>query len=459
RDRLIEVVNEFCDLRAKHKIRLRFMDPLVTINIQNTPQNLPGWDIPTLLPARISLWDEVKRLQSATELLDGLSDPYMYLGFMANRYDPILRNLGIEPNTLRMLEFQQGPFVPTIKRMAHARLIWAQKIRDEQAGRKSSLDSLKQLHGMLKIKLSDNFDLLFLQIKQMEFLIKLIGTADQHKVDDIYMVNLLPVRKIDEMADPTGQKRLVSEIHFDQVPYGFTFGARPGASPAWGPGMTEEGMPFGGGAGMPPGGEFGPMPGAAVGPMPAEGVGPAPPVGAAVGPAGEAAVGPVPGAVPGMPAPGAPVLKPTPITPEAMFEPTPTPEPMPQGQYVGTAVPIRIGFTASWDIAMGFLYSISHNQNPFELDSVTIRSGQTGKVLVEATVVPMARVEGVQAFYAPAPTTSTLTTATVAAATMPDAGVPGPGAAVSAPTTGTAPTLPAAVATSPSAPAPSPPTP
>lgn len=99
----------------------------------------------------------------------------------------------------------------------------------------------------------------------------------------------------------------------------------------------------------------------------------------------------------------------------ATLEPTPTPTPQPNfgGEWMGTAVPIQVGFIAPYEPAMNFLYVISHNRNPFEIDSLRIATmlGEGGKILCLATLTPMAWIKHVELFYMPMVTTGTVTPA------------------------------------------------
>jgi hypothetical protein len=104
------------------------------------------------------------------------------------------------------------------------------------------------------------------------------------------------------------------------------------------------------------------------------------------------------------------------------FEPTPTPAPMPVpgGEWIGNAVPIRIGFVATWETALNFVYVISHNRNPFELDSWELKAALGGKIQTDVTVMPMAWIKLMDIFYAPPGTTATA----MAAAPPPAPGSP-----------------------------------
>jgi len=389
--RLVELIEQICDLRAKHpKIRLTFMDW----------RNYQGWDIPSQLPSGIPLWDLVEKLRNIALTLSVLKNPVEQQAARAE-YNKYLRGLGVNPDFLDpynpySIGYRYGELVPLIKRIAHARLIWAQKEKDEKSPTaRIPITALDDLYGLLDIKLPEDPEVLFHAIKQLQFFLKLVKMAEETGVDEITSATLLPVRKIDMAGDENNKPRLLPEQHFDHF-FQDTVGgwqatrpnwpAAPGVRPGWGPApspprMEEVSVD---GRWTPPGGS---------------------------GPGGTAPTG-------------------TGMTQLGGFEPAsvPTPQPLTGGDWIGNSVPIRFGYVASWETALNFVWVISHNRNPFEVDSWELRSVPGGKIQAEVTVAPMAWVKMIDALYAP-PSTATVT----AAVAPPPARVGGPAAAAAPP--------------------------
>ena len=353
-DQLVQLINQVSQLRQAHpKLRLTFLDW----------GNGEGWDIPSELPSNLSpqlMWDHVEKLSVSAMMLKYLDNP---IERMVKRmeYNADLLRLGVNAANVTVIR-KHGELVPLVKRLAHARLIWERKEKDEKgAGIVIPIATVEDLYTVLEINIPENLEILFHGIKQFELLLKLIDLAEQHGVEDIRTVELLPLRKIDqiiEAIDGVPKPRLVPEIHFDQRQI---FGGRlMGYERGY---MSEEDMYE----------------------------------------ARYARPGP-PGAVrPGMPGFGR--------RPGDSLEPTPTPPPQPiaGGMWMGNAVPIRVGFVAPYQTALSFLYVISHNRNPFEIDSLRITTmfGEGGKILSVATLAPMAWVQGLEVYYNP--TTPTVT--------------------------------------------------
>ncbi len=371
---LLDVIGQVCDLRTQQfkNVKLTFLD---------ARPDYTGWDLPrpSDYERSLALWDQLSRLQNTVRMLD-VMEPSPQRMALQQRYEAELAALRIviQPN-LVMLRELAGELVPTIKKIAHARLIWAQKEKDDKAaGIAVPIKTKEELDTLLKITYPTDPYLIFHYTKQLQFLLRLIKIADEQGIEEIFFVKLLPLRKVDQVTDPnTKMMRLVSEMHFDQIPLppGYTRGAY-GAATGWRPGMP--GMP------VVPGGAWAPT---------APGWGAAP-----RGDYGDEEEGGY-GRVISTATPADP-LNPT---------PTPTPSPVEGGQWIGNAVPIRIGFAASYENALNFLYQISHQRNPFELDRMQMISLPGGKIQIDVTVAPMAWVVGLEGFYAPQGTTRPLT--------------------------------------------------
>jgi hypothetical protein len=372
--RLLEQVTEVTQLRQKYaaQLRLPFLDWTDRRPTAADPRTGEGWDVPSRLPSnlrRSEIWDAVENLNDSKLALDVLQNPAERMAERVRTYNPLLQSLGIDPNRLRDVA-QHGGLVPLIKRVAHANLLWAQKQQDEQAGDiRIPVDSKDDLFNLLEVELPEDMDALRNAIKQLEFLLRLIDLAAKSSIEEVRKVNLHPVRKIDQIITEDQRLRLVPEIHFDQnIPQA---GARR-------PGRRRTYVPEDDGSMYAPD---------------------------------------TPGVRPRVPRQVDPRFQTgrrTGITDEPVdpLKPTPTPEPIPRrgGDWIGDAVPITIQFLASWENTLNYLYVISHNRNPFDIDSLALGSfeGSGGNVIGEATVVPMTLVKGLEALYAPV-TTSTLT--------------------------------------------------
>jgi len=380
---LIEVINQIADLRKTHKnIRLSFLDW----------NNGAGWDIPSRLPPNLSslkMWDLVDKLRVLALTIKVLNNPVERQAKMAE-YNGYLAQLGIDANHLAVIS-RYGDIVPTVKKLAHARLIWTQKLQDEKRGvARIPIKTREELHELLQIRLPEDPEVLYHTIKQLRFLLKLVALAEKNEVEEIRNVRLQPIRKIDQIIE-NGKPRLVSEIHFDQQAIlgrqAFWQAARSAPRTGWGRQPAT-------------GGRY--------------------PYGTATGPYGS----------PGMQGPGGTGTQGGGM---GMLEPTPTPEPqpVPGGVWIGNAVPIEMGFVAPWEKALNFLYVVSHNHNPFEVDSVRFQTifGEGGKVFAIATFVPMALVDGLQMYFQPQ-TTQTLTAASPPRPGGPVGRGPGPRAPV-----------------------------
>jgi hypothetical protein len=394
-DRLLELINQVCDLRKTHpKLRLTFLDWH-----QNQPDN-PGWDIPSQLPTGIPLWDLVDKLRNNALTLRVLSNP-LERQRARLEYNGYLRVLGINPDVLDpfsqfSLAFRYGDLVPLIKRIAHARLIWDQKLKDEKGGgTRVPIATMDDLYSLLEVKVPEDPELLFNAIKQLQNLLKLIKMAEEQQIEEINNVVLLPLRKVDMAGDENNKPALMPEQHFDHF-----FNPALGA-----PGTVLPNWP---GAAMRPN-----WPGAA--PQPAPGM------------MEEVGVGgtnwQAPGAA-GRPAPAAAMAQ-TPGEPQAPAIPEPIP--LQGGMWIGNIMPIRFGFIASWETSLNFVYVISHNRNPFEVDSWDLKASMGGKIQTDVTLAPMARVQTVEALYAPETTTAPAVAAVRALA--PAAPMPAPGPA------------------------------
>ena len=398
-DRLLELIYEVCDLRNKYpKMRLTFLDWR-----PNQPDN-PGWDVPSQLPTGIPLWDLVDKLRNNALTLRVLSNP-LERQTARMEYNTYLRTLGVnadlfDPFNPYSLAFRYGDLVPLIKKFAHARLIWAQKGKDEKSGTaRFPISSIDDLYALLEIKVSDDPEELFHAIKQLQDLLKLIKLADDGGVEEINKVVLPPMRKIDMTADENKKLILVPETHYDHF-----FMPSPAI-----PGMMNPGWPVPGGAMYPgatyPGATY-PAPtypaptypgGWPTAPHPGGGMEVVAAPGTVWPPASGGQVMP-PGSYPGQPG----VLQPT---------GTPPPQPVVNGEWIGNAVPIRMGFVASWSNTLSFVYTISHNRNPFELDAWELKAAPGGKIQSDVTVAPMAWIMAFDRFFAP--TTGTVTAAAI----------------------------------------------
>jgi len=407
-DRLLELIGEVCDLRKRHaKIRLTFLDwrPGQPDPWRPTQAD-PGWDIPSELPTGIPLWDLVERLKNNALTLRVLDNP-LQREMARQEYNNNLMMLRVNPDILdpnpfnpNSLAYRYGDLVPLIKKVAHARLIWAQKEKEEKVGNiRLRVSTLDELYDLFEIRLPDNPEVLLHAIKQLQFLLQLMDLAEKQGIEEINRVVLLPTRKIDVAAEEENKARLLPEQHFDHFFLPEQEGVMPG-TPGWPvmPGYPRPGWPG--------------WPGAA-----------------AAG--GEEEGGPIPG-TPGIPSvAGQPGM--------AQFA-VPEPVPLQGGVWMGNAVPIQVGFIASWETALDFVWVISHNRNPFEIDQWKLKTTpQGGRIQNVVTTVPIAWVGMIEGLYAPAVTTGTAPTA-VAAAPQP-AAAPAPAAPPPAPAATPAPPI------------------
>lgn len=359
--RLLELIDQVIDLRKTHRnIRLSFLDW----------QNGEGWDVPDRLPPGLlagKIWDYVTKIRETARLMRFVPN-LAERNRLRMQYETDLLSLGVDSNRLRAVA-RHGQLVPLIKRLAHARLIWQQKLDYEKtSGASAPIQKIEEVYTLLEVRLPEDPETLFHSIKQLEFLLRLVDLAEKRGVEEIRVVDLLPVRKVDDIP-VEGQKRLlVPEIHFDMQQGRFPSATGLAMRRSWE--RTRRDME-----------------------------------------------------VRGWTSPRAPVVQPT--RQQDMMEPTPTPTPQPVGDWVGDVVPIRITFRASWETNLRFLYELNHNHNPFDIDSLRISTvfGEGGKVETRVTVVPWSVIQGIKPFFAPE------TTSTVAAASPPGA-APGRRAAV-----------------------------
>lgn len=364
---LLDVIDRVIDLRTtRTKIGLSFMGWRPN-NV--APSFGTGWDIPSQLPPNLSgaqMWDQVDKLRVTELELRHLENP-LQAQLKREEYNAYLRNLGIEPSRFQAIE-ENGDLVLVVKKLAHARLIWTRRQPDLARGVAVPIQDVDQLYSLFEIELPEDEKILFHRIRQFEFLERLIHLAERSKVEDIRSVKLDPIRFIDlvlDEGDPS-KPRLVPEMHWDQMA---ASGRGTGAWTWWG-GEDEEAMYRGRGNAWRAarGGAFAPAPGAGLG-----------------------------------------------LQGRMTPTPTPSPQPIMGGTRIGHAVPLTVEFDATWENALEFLYAMSHNHNPFEIDKVRLQTifGEGGKIRTEVTVVPMAWVEGLQAFYQPEGTTTTVATVSV----------------------------------------------
>jgi hypothetical protein len=416
--RFLKLVYDLLDRRrARRGVDLAFFD------WNPAPQQLGpqgdglGWDIPQDLPTNLNIWDEIRRLKLAAREMALVDNPFTRQQRQVD-YNRALANIGLNPNRIALdmtnrkqhlvnLGFSppmlmmppggavgpgmgmgmnpnmaampvrppqtvavHGELMPLIKKLAHARLIMERKQRDPRGG--TEIIDEKELWDLLEIELPDDPEYLFLAIKQLEFLLKLIDLADKERVQKITTVELIPFRRLEslDMPDPINPAasvtRIVSGIHSDQMyaPMSYMRG------PTGGYAITRR------------------VPGK-IYPTPP----PTPKVGAFTTPA----------PTPGLRSPSAPGA-----AAGLAWDPSmPTPTPLPQSNsggipiWLGDATPIQIGFTSSWDTTLKYLYRISHNYNTFEPDSARIQMDPQGggRVLTVVTLVPYARAFGLDSFY------------------------------------------------------------
>lgn len=380
--RFIELVDETAQLRTKHEnIELPFLDW----------SQGEGWDVPVALPPSVAsqiLWDKIEQLRVTAMEIRVLDNP---IALQNKRlvYNRQLAEIGLDSNRLLpeapgvQTVANHGPLVPVIKKLAHARLIWDRKVKDEQAGsERIPITSKEELYQLLEIELPKDPDVLFVAIKQLEFLHRVIDIAEQENIEEIRAVKLMPMRKLDAAPDPDNppNQMLVPEI----IPQlAGTMGRMRGSS--WVPPAAGR---TGGSVYMPSDSDYSDYSDYSDG-------GPAPT--------------PQATAVPGQPAPAPKEFDP--------FTQLVVPESIPRigGEWVGDIVPLQIQTFATWENTLEFLYSLNHNQNPFEADSMQLQTnaGEGGRITTVVNLVPLANVSGLKAFFAP-PTTATLTAASPA---------------------------------------------
>lgn len=378
---LLDVIYKVINLRKTYPdVKMSFMDWRANAL---PPSYGMGWDIPKALPPQQAggrMWDQIDKLREVELELRHMRNPIDRTR-KRNEYNGYLVQLGIMPTRFDAIK-KHGDIVLLVKKLAHAQLVWDRKGPDQARGVTVPIEDREQLFLLFEIHLPESETVLFQHIRQFEFLLKMVELADKSKVEEIQTVNLKPLRMIDQILE-NDKPLLVPEMHWDQMTAG-------GGAEMWDryDSYDDEGdfdddsysrrMRYRGRAGWPGAGQ---------------------------------GLAPGVGGVPGTPTP------------------TPTPQPLMGGSRIGYAMPIEIEFDASWQNALDYLYVISHNHNPFELDRVHLQTitGAGGKIRTVGTVVPMAWVEGLDMFYRPAGTTATVATtaATPAPAAAPPAGATG----------------------------------
>jgi len=424
-DRFVTLVNQIVDLRRSPlRVKPDFLDWGAGANVGQ------GWDIPAQLTgSSAQLWDNVEKLSFKASEMKVLDNPRDLINARFGEVNPMTRQL-VKPGYIHLLqnigvnwqrlqaappgpsEHQRrlgiepfppqyrrpdtvaihGEIVPTIKKLAHAKLIWEQKLRDERTpGVRIPIQTKEDIYALLEVKLPDDPVQLYLLNKQLELLLQLIQMADKEGVERLVTVQLLPMRKVDDIPDLArpGRHRLASEVHFDQL---LQLAALSSQANAYG----GSSYPGSYGSGGYPGSYGGPYGGAYGGGAGYGGPGGAYPVNP-----GAPAWGPsaAPGGYPGAPV-GAPGTQ---ITPT----PTPTPQPLVGGDWAGTCMPMQLKFVANWENTIKYTYRMTHHRNPFEVDSARLESGsqfnEPGKIVSTVTVAPMVRVKGLELLYSTAP--------------------------------------------------------
>ena len=205
-----------------------------------------GWNLPDALPEEIQdrperLWDVISQLNSIDGILDVIENPSLMEEQM-NKYDTLLKEIGVNEDQIDALEEKCGKFVPFINKYAHYKLIIEQKPETVNLSDEEIMD-------LLRVEFPDNS--LYGLNRQLFALIDIIQKAQQNEVQDITQAFLYenePFKKPpEEREEGEGEEDAGAaqpREFMDPMMMGPAAGGRGGPEGAMGP----MGMRFGGGA-------------------------------------------------------------------------------------------------------------------------------------------------------------------------------------------------------------------
>lgn len=218
--RLEELVGEIVGLRAKYPdMKLTFLD----WNDGN------GWDIPTELPRPSYgpvLWLKIESLRVAAADLTLLKDPTAIANERISYYRR-LGEIGLDISRVHSVESigqmpafkvayalspervkellpdpppvppwptvrDHGDIVPLVKLLAHAHLVWARKLQDEQGPAWDRMPGISKAerYQLFQIELPDDKHELQSVIEELEFVLWLIAGTKEHPITEIRRVQL-----------------------------------------------------------------------------------------------------------------------------------------------------------------------------------------------------------------------------------------------------------------------------